>query len=68
METYIDWMAPTFLTSLPGLPVLSVPCGVDSRGLPVGIQITGCPHDEGGVIKLAKFIQDTFPVVLPKKS
>ncbi len=68
METYIDWIAPTFLTSLPGLPVLSVPCGVDSRGLPVGIQITGCPHDEVGVIKLAKFIQGAFPVVFPKKS
>ena len=67
METYIDWIAPTFLTSLPGLPVVSVPCGVDARGLPVGIQIVGSPHDEVGVIKLAKVIQNTCPVPLPSK-
>ncbi len=67
METYIDWIAPTFLTSLPGLPVVSVPCGVDARGLPVGIQIVGSPHDEVGVIKLAKVIQDIYPVPLHSK-
>src|SRR6266446_5706438 len=29
METYVDWIAPTFVLSLSGLPVASVPCGVD---------------------------------------
>ena len=68
METYIDWIAPTFVLSLTGLPVVSVPCGVDSRGLPVGIQIVGAAHDEEGVLKLAKLIQESHPVGLPRES
>jgi aspartyl-tRNA(Asn)/glutamyl-tRNA(Gln) amidotransferase subunit A len=31
----------TVPASLAGLPAISVPCGFDSRGLPVGLQITG---------------------------
>ncbi|MDH3734419.1 MAG: amidase, partial [Gemmatimonadota bacterium] len=30
METYIDWVAPTFLLSLPGLPVACTPAGLDA--------------------------------------
>jgi amidase len=28
MQTYIDWIAPTFVLSMTGLPVASVPCGL----------------------------------------
>jgi len=31
----------TVPASLAGLPAISVPCGFDSRGLPVGLQVTG---------------------------
>jgi aspartyl-tRNA(Asn)/glutamyl-tRNA(Gln) amidotransferase subunit A len=37
-----------------GVPAISVPCGVDSRGLPVGLQIVGKPRDEGTVLRLAR--------------
>ena len=30
MKTYVDWIAPTFTLSLTGLPVASVPCGLDA--------------------------------------
>ena len=33
----------TIPASLAGLPALSVPCGFDGKGLPVGLQLTG-PH------------------------
>jgi len=33
----------TIPASLAGLPALSVPCGFDAKGLPVGLQLTG-PH------------------------
>ena len=48
MKTYIDWIAPTFILSLAGLPVASVPAGIDSRSLPVGIQIVGPPRERKG--------------------
>jgi aspartyl-tRNA(Asn)/glutamyl-tRNA(Gln) amidotransferase subunit A len=33
----------TIPASLAGLPALSIPCGFDAKGLPVGLQLTG-PH------------------------
>ncbi len=65
MRTYVDWFAPTFLLSLTGLPVASVPCGLDERGLPVGIQVVGRPNDEETVLAVAADIQRRHPVVLP---
>ena len=65
METYIDWAAPTFVLSVSGLPVVSVPCGKDSRGLPVGIQIAGPPRSEERVLRVARVIQEANPIGLP---
>jgi amidase len=52
MQTYVDWLAPTFLLSLTGLPVGSVPCGLDSGGMPVGMQVLGRPEGEESVLAL----------------
>ena len=57
MRTYVDWFAPTFLLSLTGLPIASVPCGLDARGLPVGLQIVGRPQDEEAVLTLAAAVE-----------
>ena len=66
MRTYVDWFAPTFLLSLTGLPVASVPCGLDGRGLPVGLQVVGRPNDEETVLAVAAEIQRRHPVLLPR--
>ncbi|TAK79973.1 MAG: amidase [Betaproteobacteria bacterium] len=34
-----------------GLPSLSVPCGFDARGLPVGLQLIGAPFDELNLLR-----------------
>lgn len=65
METYVDWIAPTFLLSLTGLPVASVPAGLDASGLPVGLQIVGRPQGEEAVLALAKTIEDLKPIGRP---
>jgi aspartyl-tRNA(Asn)/glutamyl-tRNA(Gln) amidotransferase subunit A len=36
-----------------GLPAISVPCGFDKNGIPIGLQIVGKPWDEGAVLQLA---------------
>ena len=66
MQTYVDWIAPTFVLSLTGLPVASVPCGLDASGLPVGLQIVGKPRGEESVLALAAAVQRQRPIGLPK--
>src|SRR5207244_12299779 len=65
METYVDWIAPTFVLSLTGLPVASVPCGLDPDGLPVGLQIVGKPFGEEAVLALASQVQRLHPIGRP---
>jgi len=65
MNTYIDWIAPTFVLSLTGLPVACVPAGLDASGLPVGLQIVGRPRSEEAVLALAGRIQELRPIGLP---
>ena len=41
-----------------GLPALSMPCGPDRRGLPIGLQIVGRPFDEALVLRVAAALED----------
>jgi amidase len=65
MKTYIDWIAPTFVLSLTGLPVASVPAGLDSGGMPVGLQILGRQFGEEAVLALATQVQRLVPIGRP---
>jgi amidase len=65
METYVDWIAPTFVLSLTGLPVASVPAGLDSEGMPVGLQIVAPPRGEERALAAASVVQGMRPVPLP---
>src|SRR5881296_287058 len=66
METYVDWIAPTFVLSLTGLPVAAVPCGLDASGLPVGLQIVGRQCGEEGTLALAAEVQKRRPIGKPR--
>jgi aspartyl-tRNA(Asn)/glutamyl-tRNA(Gln) amidotransferase subunit A len=41
----------TISVNLAGLPGLSLPCGYDSRGLPIGLQLIGGPFAEADVLR-----------------
>jgi aspartyl-tRNA(Asn)/glutamyl-tRNA(Gln) amidotransferase subunit A len=41
-----------------GLPAISIPCGRDRRGLPVGLQIVGRPFDEPLILRVAAALED----------
>ena len=43
--------------SLAGLPAMSVPSGLDSSGLPLGLQLIGKPFDEQGVLNAGLAIE-----------
>jgi aspartyl-tRNA(Asn)/glutamyl-tRNA(Gln) amidotransferase subunit A len=46
--------ANTMFANYFGLPAISVPCGFDSRGLPVGLQIVGRPNEDETVLRFAR--------------
>lgn len=43
----------TISVNLAGVPAISLPCGLTSGGLPVGLQIIGNHFDEGSVLRAA---------------
>ena len=47
--------------NMTGSPALSLPCGFDDRGLPIGLQIVGRPFDEGTVLRLAHAYEQHTP-------
>ena len=49
----------TISVNLAGLPALSVPCGFDDAGLPIGMQIIGRHFDEATVLRLGYAYEQT---------
>ena len=47
----------TIPTSMAGLPGLSLPAGLNSDGLPLGLQLIGRPFDEETVLKVAAVME-----------
>src|SRR5262249_36559048 len=44
-----------------GLPAISIPCGFDGNGLPLGLQIVAKPWDEATVLHLAYRYETATP-------
>jgi amidase len=65
METYVDWIAPTYVLSLSGLPVGSVPAGLDAEGMPCGLQVVARPGGEEAVLGLMAVMQRVRPLGPP---
>lgn len=65
MATYIDWVAPTFVVTLGGVPALSVPCGLTADRLPVGIQVIAHPGGEETVLTVGAAIERTKAIGFP---
>ena len=43
----------TISINLAGLPALSLPCGFDAGGMPIGMQVIGKPFDEATILRIA---------------
>ena len=56
-KTYIDWFSITFALTMTSCPVISIPCGFTSDGLPVGIQILGKPRSEATLLQFAHLFE-----------
>ena len=47
----------TVSANLAGIPAISVPCGVDGRGLPIGVQVLGPQFGESALLNVAEYLE-----------
>jgi len=56
----------TMFANYYGFPAVSVPCGIDSRGLPVGLQIVAKPGNDDVVLQFASQYERAAEIARPK--
>ncbi|MCC7070364.1 MAG: amidase [Deltaproteobacteria bacterium] len=49
-----------------GLPSISVPCGYDQGGMPIGLMLTGRPWAEAQLLRLARVVERSVPRQAPR--
>ncbi|MBU2326269.1 MAG: aspartyl/glutamyl-tRNA amidotransferase subunit A, partial [Alphaproteobacteria bacterium] len=57
----------TITLNMAGLPGISVPAGLDSKGLPLGLQVIGKPFEEETLFKTAHVIEQAAGKFTPAK-
>lgn len=58
----------TVMINIAGLPALSLPCGFDKNGLPIGMQLIGRPFDEKTILQAGFAYQSDTDYHLQKPS
>ena len=56
-----NWILPCPPFNTTGQPVINIPTGLDSQGLPLGVQIVGKPNAEATIIALAAQLEMAKP-------
>jgi aspartyl-tRNA(Asn)/glutamyl-tRNA(Gln) amidotransferase subunit A len=59
--TYLGWTKFTYPFNVTGQPAATVPCGVDSSGLPIGLQIVGRYRDDVTVLRASAAFEKIAP-------
>ena len=60
LRTYFHWLALTYGITLTGHPAVSIPCGVDERGMPFGLQIVGPHRGDRFTLGVAAALEQVF--------
>ena len=56
----------TVPVNLAGLPAISVPCGFDKKGLPIGLQLIGNVLEEHRILNVANIFEKDAQVIKHK--
>ena len=64
-ESMLSWTPFSYPFNLTQQPAITVPCGLTSAGLPVGLQIVGRAHDDVTVQRAARAYESAHPVPRP---
>jgi Asp-tRNA(Asn)/Glu-tRNA(Gln) amidotransferase A subunit family amidase len=63
LNTYYHWMATKYFISLVTNPALSLPCGLDHKKMPFGLQVIGRFRGDGEVLGAAHAMEQAFSVI-----
>lgn len=64
-EHWVDWSPFSYPFNMTRQPAASIPCGLTSGGLPIGLQIVGPLHADARVLRAARAFEATQPVRRP---
>ncbi|WP_292896728.1 amidase [Nitratireductor sp.] len=56
-QSYYQWLALAYASTIPGHPSVTIPMGRDELGMPFGLQIVGKRYDDLGVLAVAGEIE-----------
>lgn len=65
MTDWTDWSPFTYPFNMTGQPAISVPCGFDAGGLPIGLQMVAARFRDDRVLRAAAAYQSAYPEAFP---
>jgi aspartyl-tRNA(Asn)/glutamyl-tRNA(Gln) amidotransferase subunit A len=60
LKRWLEWTPYTYPFNLTGQPAITVPCGLDHAGLPIGIQIVGRRFADERVVAAAQALEESL--------
>ena len=60
LRNYYHWLAPTYFITLMTNPAISIPCGVDHKQMPFGLQVVGPARGDLSVLSAAGAMEAAF--------
>lgn len=59
-ENYYRWLALTYVVTLTTHPAIALPCGVDEKGMPFGLQVTGRFRGDLALLAASQAMEQAF--------
>ena len=64
-QAMLGWTPFSYPFNLTQQPAITVPCGLSSEGLPIGLQLVGPMFDDALVLRAARAFESACPVRRP---
>ena len=63
LRNYYHWMASVYFVTLASNPAVSLPCGLDHKKMPFGLQVIGRFRGDGEVLGAAHAMEQAFKAI-----
>lgn len=63
LRNYYHWLSLTYVVTLATNPAIAIPCGVDHKGMPFGLQVVGPFRGDRAVLGAAHAMEQAFAAI-----